>query len=245
MTSITDDQTYPLFCKKAATDEYTFKHFKKDSTYAVVLEHVTYNQGLEYLKRIELFDNVVNALEKFKINDKLGSPVVYNFNEHGLFSPTTLRYVKILTDLSQLDLNDKHIAEIGAGYGGQYTVIRQMYKPKSYTFIDLPEVLQLIKKYVTELKLDDIPISYVDGKTLNSTVKSDLVLSNYAFSECNMEVQETYIKNVLQQATHGYMICNNLNGYTHDDIKDKLNKPKALISAEIPKTYHKNVLLTW
>jgi len=245
MTSVTDDQHYPTFCKKAATEENAFITFKSHPTYTTVLEHVTYEQGLDYLKRIKLFNQFTDELSKFRINDTLGSPTTYNYGECGTFSPTTLRYVKILTDLSQLDLNDKHIVEIGAGYGGQYATLRQVYKPKSYTFIDLPEVLELIKKYVSKLKLDDIEINYVNGKKLNSVIESDLLLSNYAFSECITSVQDTYIANVLQHARHGYMICNNSNGYTHDKIKSKINKPKALISAEVPKTHYKNVLLTW
>ena len=137
MSSISNNSAYPSVCLHAATTDDGFTNFKCNPVYNNILEHVTYQEGIEYIQQFVSNTNIISNIEKFKINDKLGNPVKYNFEGLGEFSPTTLRYIKILNDLSQLNLNDKHIVEIGAGYGGQYTILRQLYKPQKYTFIDL------------------------------------------------------------------------------------------------------------
>jgi putative sugar O-methyltransferase len=240
-TSISDNITYPEICLNAATQDQYFDTFKSISGYTDILEHVSYEEGLEYIRNITnrvIIDNI----EKFKINDTIGSPRSYNYN-FGIFSPTTLRYAKVLNDLSQLNLNDKTIIEIGAGYGGQYTVLRQLYKPKKYIFIDLPPVLQLIKKYITTLNLNDIDIEYYSADDIPEQ-HTDLVISNYAFSECPIDIQDIYINKILEHAKNGYMIYNNMLGYTHNELLEKVSK-KIKINKEIPQTHPKNVLLTW
>jgi putative sugar O-methyltransferase len=219
-----------------------FNIFKSISTYTDILEHVTYEEGKEYSDLAFLVPEIKNNIEKFACNDTYGSPKTYQYS-FGVYSPTTLRYIKILSELSQLNLNDKTIVEIGAGYGGQYVTMRQMYKPRKYIFVDLPEVLELIKKYVSKHNLNDIEIEYHDAFSLKE-IKSDLVISNYAFSECTKDIQNIYIEKLIKNSKHGYMLYNNMEGYTHDDFKVKSDK-KIKVFAETPKTHPKNVLLTW
>jgi putative sugar O-methyltransferase len=155
-TSTSDNNTYPEVCLAAANDDTIFDSFKRNSGYTPILEHVCHSEGEEYYKNIKNKD-ILNNIQKFTINDKLGNPIIYNYT-FGSFSPTTLRYIKVLSDLSEFSLNDKTIVEIGAGYGGQYTVLRQMFKPKKYIFVDLQPTLLLIKKYITKLELNDIEL---------------------------------------------------------------------------------------
>lgn len=245
MSSISDNSDYPSVCLHAATTDEGFKCFKQNPVYNNILEHVTYQEGVEYIQQFSYNSNITSIIDKFKINDKLGNPVKYNFGEFGEFSPTTLRYIKILNDLSQLNLNDKHIVEIGAGYGGQYTVLRQLFKPQKYTFIDLSSVVKLIQKYVTQLNFNDILLDFIDGTQLTECVNSDLVISNYAFSECNTEVQDVYIEKILCNTKHCYMLYNNFNGYTHQELINIIDRPNIHISKETPQTHPNNVLLTW
>ncbi len=241
-TSVSDNSAYPEVCKKAASDDTAFDTFKSNPDYTVILEHFFPEEGLEHFKAFRNNKLMLDNLEKFKINDKLGSPKKYNYS-FGEFSPTTLRYIKVLSDLSQLNLNDKTIIEIGPGYGGQYVVLRQVFKPKKYIFIDLDPALQLVKKYVSRNSLDDIELDFVS--TLDDApINCDLLISNYAISECNKNVQDRYIKNYLNNAKNGYMIYNNMNGYTHEDLKS-LVKKNLKINQEIPQTHPKNVLITW
>lgn len=241
-TSISDNNEYPLFCEQAAINENLFSVFKSQKTYTDILEHVTFEEGNEYIKLFSKNKTIIDNLEKFSINDTQGTPRVYKYNI-GIFSPTTLRYIKILSDLSQLDLNNLNIVEIGAGYGGQYTTIRQLFKPKKYTFVDLPPVNKLISKYVNNLKFNDIPLDFYDINNLLE-ISADLVISNYAFSECTTNIQDIYINKIIKNCKHGYMLYNNMQGYNHIEFIPKIDK-KVKIFAEIPNTHPKNVLLTW
>lgn len=245
MSSISNNNRYPDFCKRAADDIFTFSSFKQNNIYNEILEHVTYEEGIAYINQFKNNKNIFNNISRFKINDTIGNPRVHTFKEIGEYSPTTLRYIKVLNDISQINLNDTTIIEIGAGYGGQYTVLRQLFKPKKYIFIDLPPVLNLIKRYVETLNLNDIEIEYIDGTSLKQDITSDLVISNYAFSECSKEVQDTYIKHILLHTKHCYMVYNNMHGYNHTEFIEKTRPGKVKISQEVPQTHPKNVILTW
>lgn len=241
-TSVSDNSKYPEVCYAAATSDEAFKVFKSNSTYREILEHVSYEEGLRYQRHFEHNNIITDNLEKFKINDIYGSPHTCDFNI-GKYSPTTLRYMSVLSDLTQLNLNNISIVEIGAGYGGQYSVLRQLYKPSKYTFIDLPEVLQLIKRYVNTLKLDDIDLSFLSGSNvLDQTF--DLVISNYALSECTKEIQDMYIKSIINKSKHGYIIYNNMEGYRHTEFIERCDRP-VKIHREEPNTNPDSVLLTW
>jgi putative sugar O-methyltransferase len=244
MSSISNNQRYPNFCKEAVDNFDIFKNFKRSSSYNEILEHVTYEEGVEYLQQLTNKD-IIDNIEKFKINDIIGKPITFNYDNIGNFSPTTLRYVKVLNDLSQININNLHIVEIGVGYGGQYSVLRQLFKPKKYTFIDLPSVINLTRKYITELKLDDIELEYIDGTSDFTNISSDLVISNYAFSECAKDIQDMYIDKVVNNSQHCYMIYNNMNGYSHQEFIQKIKNHKVKVNREIPQTHPKNVLITW
>lgn len=245
MSSISNNQHYPKFCVDAITDLETFNTFKQNPIYNEILEHVTYQEGIEYIKHITN-KNIINNIKKFKVNDLIGSPRMYNYEEPiGVFSPTTLRYIKVLNDISQLSLNELNIVEIGGGYGGQYTVVRQLFTPKSYTFVDLPQVNNLINKYISTLKLDDINLQYIDGTSNFNDLAPDLVISNYAFSECSTNTQDVYISKILNHSKHCYMIYNNQLGYKYTEFINKIKHCTPIVTNEIPQTHPNNVLITW
>ena len=246
-TSTSDNIDYPGVCELAASSTEAFNEFKQSPVYQTILEHVTFEDGQKYLNIIKDNPLFTKNIDRFRVNDKLGSPNTFIYNEFGNFSPTTLRYINVLKDLSQLNLDNQHIVEIGAGYGGMYTVLRQVYKPQKYTFVDLPSVLKLIKRYITELNFCDIEIEYVDGTKDLSKIESYLTISNYAFSECVTSIQDKYIENILINTKHCYMIHNNFNGYNHNDFAEKMKtyNKKVKITDEVPKTSFNNVLVTW
>ena len=241
-TSVSDNFAYSEVCKKAASDNNAFDTFKSNPDYTVILEHFFPEEGLEHFKAFRNNKLMLDNLEKFKINDKYGSPKKYNYS-FGEFSPTTLRYIKVLSDLSQLNLNDKTIIEIGPGYGGQYVVLRQVFKPKKYIFIDLDPALQLVKKYVNRNALDDIELDFIPILDV-TPINCDLIISNYAISECNKNVQDIYLNFIINRSKHGYIIYNNMRGYNHIEFIEKCTK-KIKIFPEVPQTHPKNVLLVW
>ncbi|MFZ4796008.1 MAG: hypothetical protein ACOYMA_00850 [Bacteroidia bacterium] len=121
ISSISDNVLYPNFCKLAAENDEVFKTFKKNTVYNSILEHVAYEDAEKCVKLI--LDNnfcFMEKIVKFKQNDVYGSAKIYNFDKFGKFSPSTIRYIKVMFDLFKLfgNLDDLIITEVGAGYGG-------------------------------------------------------------------------------------------------------------------------------
>jgi len=120
-TSATDFSAYTSYCQQAAEDPEVFARFKASDVYQIVLEHVNYSQGKQYLDLIiaqspEFLDHI----ESFRMNDSIGDPTVFDYAPIGRMSPTTLRYMKVASDLTILfgDLNGASIVEIGGGTEG-------------------------------------------------------------------------------------------------------------------------------
>ena len=208
-TSFTHPTPYPSFCRRAARSDAVFATFKRDPVYVNVLEHVTCEQGGRYLQRLLQQSRELEAmLPVFKANDRLGDPVRCEYEGHGAFSPTTLRYAKVLSDLLSLfgTLDGLRIAEIGGGYGGQCLLISLIAEPASYSLIDLHSVLDLQEVYLRKHAVRGVRFIAADRVPKRDTY--DLVISNYAFSECTRAMQETYMNRVVQRSPRGYMAYN-------------------------------------
>ena len=211
-SSLSDHSAYTAFCELASRDEEVFASFKRHPVYTPILEHVTEEQGSAYLEKI-LSDspNLVEFFPKFRENDLYGNPHTYSYNSFGEFSPTTLRYIKVLGDLLRFfgDLSALNIVEIGIGYGGQCKIISDYCGLRSYTLIDLDSPLKLAKKYLNRYDLkENVYYRTMKDLTNNEDESYDLVISNYAFSECTRPVQEIYFEKVLSVSPKGYLICN-------------------------------------
>lgn len=230
----------------ASIDDTIFNTFKSNNDYNEILEHVNQPQGQEYLNLITN-PSILENIEKFKVNDLLGTPKKYTYDNVGIFSPTTLRYIKTLDDLiKNYNLENSNIIEIGCGYGGQYVVMKQLFNPKKYSFVDLPNVVPLIKTYLTKLNLLN-NTEFIDLENPEFDEQYDLIISNYAISECNSEVQKFYLERILKNSTHGYMIHNQFNGLSLEEFTTELknmNKNVKVVT-EQPLTSPKNVLITW
>lgn len=243
-------EIYKRFCKLATTDGTIFKAFKSHPDYVPMLEHVSPSQGFDYLKIIQDRNpTLLEHMEKFRENDKLGSPNTTEYRNVGVISPTTLRYVKTLSDMMEMfeTLDDETIIELGAGYGGQCKIISCVFNPKSYTIVDLPEVVGLINRYLAENKVPQakaITLEQIPDQTWG------LFISNYAFTELPIELQRIYIEKVINKCTHGYITCN----FTSEDCGvSSLSKTELLSEIkhecieleEFPKTHPKNCMLVW
>jgi putative sugar O-methyltransferase len=234
-----------------------FENFKRDRRYREILEHVTFEQGMEYYK-IFARDSpwMLSYLEDFRKNDELGNPVTYDYPGIGTFSPTTLRYIKVASDLQRYfgDLRGARIAEIGVGYGGQLIIADKVLNFDRYYLFDLPSVLQLVEKYLDEHLLR----SSYECLTINQAEKNktyDLVISNYAFSELPSRLQETYIDKVLSKAKRAYLTMNSgaeQGGANHVNEKVKLSVselaerlPPFKVLEEDPLTGERNYIIVW
>ncbi len=251
-SSLTDtkDNLYSDFCLKAATDCLTFKYFRTNPIYTDVLEHVDDLLGQEYLNEILRVGNFNETnLNDFKRNDYYGGASIRYYNEVGYFSPSTLRYIKVLSDLITKfgDLKNKNICEIGIGYGGQSRIIMSFFNIKSYTFIDLDSVLYLGKKYLSNFNEIQDKLHFVNIDDLE-TKEYDLVISNYAFSELRKNIQDIYIEKIIKNSTHGYITYNNIApenfNYSLENYENFIGK-KITIEDEKPNSHPLNKILTW
>ncbi len=239
---------FPDFCLRAALSCRKFQKFRSSPVYQRVLEHVTKEHGEEYLKEIAKNSELLGQMEAFKRNDLYGGPPLSYYSGIGWVSPTTLRYVKVLADLTNFfgTLDGLKICEIGVGYGGQCRVINARFNPSSYLLIDLKPVLMLAQRYLDSYVLS----STTRYRTMNEleSSKSDLVISNYAFSELPREIQEVYMRKVLLKSARGYLTVNDLappdfRSYKREELLETIPGSRAI--AEIPSMDSRNYVLIW
>jgi putative sugar O-methyltransferase len=250
--SSTEMTAYPAFCKRAAADETVFEHFKSNPIYQQILEHVSFKTGREYLDVILRMDpSIASLFDKFRENDSIGNPVIYHYDRHGWFSPTTLRYIKVACDLKKQfgDLSKMHIIEIGGGYGGQCKILADLTGFASYTIIDIPDALALTGKYLSLLEIQNV--HYIENKKLEEVKSYDLLISNYAFSEIDRVEQELYLKYVIGPTKNGYMTMNFGTQYLGSIPIEELvpillsTKKKPQVQKEYPNTHPTNLIVSW
>lgn len=254
LRSDSDNGSYLRSVRKAVTSYRHFENFKRDKAYNKILEHVSQAEGGAYLDILMRRDDGIleDAKNTLLKSDVVGNPKKYDYDGRGALSPTTLRYLKVASDLKVLFGGDigKKIAEIGGGYGGQALVCDAIFQTEEYHVFDLPDVNDLVAKYLESFLLSG---SYATH-TLNTAVVDsyDLVISNYAFSEVPKAVQVAYIRKVLGQSGRGYLTMNS--GRTDhagkEETKLDLETLKTLLPTfeifeEEPVTAHHNYIIVW
>lgn len=244
-TSISDYLEYKKACLDAATDENAFNNFKTNPHYNTILEHTSYEQGLMYIDYINNTKFDFSILPLLKTNDLQGNAQIKDYAQpYDKISPSTLRYIKVLAELEETfdSLQGKDIVEIGGGYGGQCKIINDYFKPNSYTIIDLSEALALSKKYLSKFNYDNV--YYQTQEELSENKKYDLVISNYAFSECERSIQNIYIEKIFKNSAKGYITFNNI---SHIFKVDSLTRAEfienfnCLEKPEVPLTGDNNI----
>jgi putative sugar O-methyltransferase len=245
-TSISDDTKYPELCLRASEDDSVFENFKNNSDYEPILEHVHESLGQSYYNCVEIkYPNMLKFLNSCSKNDEIGNPVKITYS-FGSFSPTTLRYLKVASDLSDLfdGVENMNVLEIGGGYGGQCLVSSMTHGFKSWTIVDLPEVSKLQKKYLEKNKIDNVNFLSHD---IVPTEKYDLIISNYAFSECTKSMQDFYLENYFNEDAKIYMTLNFIESEDEDlnssyDAFTLKNILKTGYYREVPQTHPKNII---
>ena len=191
-------------------------NFKQDARYQYVLEHVTAEQGKQYLDLTksefsQFYDEYKNNIVALcKTNDISGKPNRSYFFDFCSCSATNLRYLYqsllIASHVRNLNINSLNIIEIGGGYGGLCLFLHKLsdylnIKINSYTIFDLEEAEALQKKY---LKEHDI---FLADK--NNLSKDSFLISNYAFSELPLDLRLSYEQSVINPfCNHGFLAWN-------------------------------------
>lgn len=247
-TSISDNQIYPQVCLDAANDYRLFNQFRQNRIYNQILEHVTEKEGATYLELISRDQELMAGMEKFRENDLHGTPRVYQYPHVGTVSPSTLRYVKVLSDLKNLfkSLDGLSICEIGVGYGGQCRIINAQYIPASYRLVDIKPALLLAQRYLDNYAIKST-LSYL---TMNELEKNnyDLVISNYAFTELPRSIQEIYLEKIIVNSCRGYITYNDINpaefkSYKKEELIKVIHGSRTI--DEVPLTHPNNCIIVW
>ena len=167
-----------------------------------MLEHISEEEGQQYYDLIDL-----DIKEEVKKNDTFGSPDLYEY-PCGKISPTTLRYVKNTCDIvRKFGTSFDSIVEIGGGYGGLCKVMSSFVKFDQYLLLDLEECNLLSRKYLSHF---DLPtLSYRAEEIQDIDKNFDLLISNYALSECDRETQMMYIEKFVKKSNNFYIMHNN------------------------------------
>lgn len=218
-------ENYLQACKEAKIED-----FKNDWRFRPIFEHCPKYIALNHIENVRRL--APNFLSIKWTNDTIGGAYLQELNGwHG--STSTAQYISVLANLVELfgTLEGLDILEIGGGYGGQIMCILDIFCPKSYTILDLPEVNELQRKVIQKSGvMNDITDIYAVSTIPKK--KYDLVISNYALSE--IPNQEPYQK-LLKRCKHGYITCN-----TEIVNLDWAHKMKD-IDGERPTNY----ILTW
>ena len=222
-------ENYAEICIEASKEKNVFEQFKRDKRYTPILEHVSKKQGKQYLKKIIKNDKkyFLENMNLFRENDKYGGPIKYKYGKYGWFSPTTLRYVSNYFQLRKLfgDLNGFDVFEIGGGYGGLCKTISAVASFGSYSIVDIEPALMLTKKYLGKFSIENV--KFYKQEELLQVSNIDLLISNYALSECNKSVQDFYIEKLISNSKRGYVTYNKFEktetgAYSSDEFKEIL-----------------------
>ncbi len=242
-----NDLGYLLVVRESLSNPSVFNKFKSNEQYRKILEHVNREQGYEYLEIIDSYGKLYEPLRTFIRIDKC-KPFRFTYPQVGRISPSNLRYAKVSLDIESLfgNITDFKVAEIGVGYGGQFHALSMISKPSSYFLYDIPIVTELATKYLSEVGCDTRSLIVGDFNDFGPRI--DLVISNYAFSELERDLQEIYLKNVILNSSRGYFIYNQIMNQSFDTIgvEEFVSRiPGAEVMAEVPLTASTNKLIVW
>lgn len=210
-----DSENYITTCKKIIEDSAVFDNFKSSKEYNVILEHVDEHLGLQYYNHIQEVGKEVydNYLQRFLENDKIGNPNQFFYGDEKI-SPTTLRYIKNCLDLSHLcDEHDiSKVVEVGGGYGGLCKTLSVLCEFNRYINIDLPETLEVQKKYLSNFGEVYSKCEFVSCKKVDDIFDVDLFISNYSLSELTISCQIDYIDKIIKNSKIVYITYNSITG---------------------------------
>lgn len=203
---------YLKSCDEFSNSDEKFNTFKQDERYKLILEHISKAESDMFVSEMKDSCNLSDEqIEKFRENDLYGTPTICDYERFGKMSPSTIRYIKNTLDIFNFigDKNIKNIVEIGGGYGGLCKTMSVLFDFDNYVLIDLPECNKLSNKYLSKFEELSGKTNQYSFDEFEEIENVDLVISNYAFSECSRTVQEMYYNNVVLNSDYFYMVYNN------------------------------------
>jgi hypothetical protein len=233
-----------------APEEWTFK---SNSAYRQILEHVTPEQGEQYIAVMQRdFPVLWRQLKRTFLNtaianDSIGKPVRARFDSLGIeCSPTNFRYMwqalAIVDHIRSLYLPPVTLIEIGGGYGGLALYLQWAFPDVvlSHVIIDLPEATDIQVAYACEFGLPTLSVESAQFHdwSIWSMDGSQFLVSAYGFSELDAETRAFYERTLIPECPHGFMVWNMIPVYTFTDA------PLTVVD-EDPLTGPGNKVVTW
>ena len=242
---LTKDTSFFDFCKQATIYDDAFDTFKTNNNFTRIIGNDvrSYQIAKMCLENITKKE-ILNEIEKYKENDRLGSPLLYSFPNIGSISPGTLYFMFILENILNEfgDIKNFNICEIGSGYGGQANTVLT-YGAKEYTCIDNVSTLGLAKKYLNRNNKSNVV--FYDTDNIETDRNYDLVISKWCLSEMDKDGIKFYIDKIISKSKYAYFEMNiwdlDRKQYLLDEIGKHFKTVK--ISDEIIKTHANNNFL--
>jgi putative sugar O-methyltransferase len=233
---------YINFCKNSVNDGMVYDGFRSSPDFTNVIVSGDEWQGIAYVdKIIKEYRYVLKNIEKLRKNDSIGHPKMYNFENIGMFSPLTLRHINSYCEIKKEfgGFENKNIIEIGSSYGGLCNIINILSNNeyKTYTLVDIPEVLEFSKKFLKDLNIDMTKLYFMTMSDVEYNFENnknyDLLISEFTISEMNSEMVSFYFNNVTQYCKNAYLAMN---------IWDSVNKKifKKALKKLFQAVYEKN-----
>jgi len=155
---------------------------------------------------------ITNNLDKILECDSFGNPPLHTFPNKILtikcsdsISPPLYDLTKLTENFGSLPSN-LSIIEIGCGFGIETKIFHDLVGYKSYTHVDLPDMLMLQSVYLSHFSVPNV--KYINANEDIKSVESeyDLFLSNFAFTEISSDVQKLYFDNVIKKCRMGIVV---------------------------------------
>jgi phospholipid N-methyltransferase len=204
---LSDTEGYRAFCTDSLNSPEAWETFKQHPMFHLFYDFCTYDEGAEYLNRIQKGLSQFQSLKTaFQENDSVGAPKLFSYGKEDVFSSSTLSYMRTFMDLSQRIgcLDELRILEIGGGYGGLCKVLSVQNEWKEYAILDFPHSLALSNKYLKAFKVDSVCFqSILESKE----AAYDLVISHFGFSELDRKLQKEILEKILKNTQRGYLLC--------------------------------------
>jgi hypothetical protein len=196
-------------------------YFKNHPSYTYMLEHVSAEQGQQYLdiirRHFRISDEDISSF--CRKNDSLGSPKKASYGNLTV-SPSSLRYILhallILQQCEACGQKTPSIVELGGGYGGLALAV-DYFSPRfgvtvtAYTMIDLKNPGALQKAYISNHTLR-FPVAFINGEKYGEEITGtdNFLVSAYCFSEISSDHQKNYLKTLFPKCSHGFIVWNHI-----------------------------------
>src|SRR3989344_1434559 len=177
-------------CISFVENDDLFTNFKREPDFQKILEGNGFEVGEIALKSIDNLrerEKFLELLPLFKENEKIGNPQLSFFEGIGELAPSTIRYANTYFEIKKLLGKNipKKIIEIGGGYGGLCKILSSVYDFEEYILVDLPPVIELCKKYLSNFKELNGKIKFVYVSKIKNInfFNTDLVIADSSLPE--------------------------------------------------------------